>query len=164
MVTETDGCRRARFFPAISAHADGERRRPVPIRSCLIDASHWDVSDATLRSDPALGVSPSACAEQSLKINPLGCLWRSSSRSGAARAARRRRRTRRGCASAPPARSRSSSGQRIRNVPSNDPSNVPSNVPSNARTSSTAHVASRPSVGTGAARAGRSPTKARGHA
>ena len=56
---------RARFFSSISEHADGERRRPVPDPKVPRDASHRDLSDATLRSDLALGVrrrhAPKSC-------------------------------------------------------------------------------------------------------
>ena len=38
------------FFTSISAHADGERRRPV-WKGGLKDASRRDLSDAALRSD-----------------------------------------------------------------------------------------------------------------
>ena len=46
----------ARFFFRISEHADSERRGPVADLKVPHDASHRDLSDATLRSDLALGV------------------------------------------------------------------------------------------------------------
>ena len=64
------------FFFNISGHADGERRGPVADRRVRKDASHRDLSDATLRSDLAPGVRRRHAPEKCLK---KGMRWRARS-------------------------------------------------------------------------------------